>query len=57
MLNLFKDAFEWLLDKGIVTALLIVNLIYVLIFAAVMYILNWYHNKHYWSAEEESNLY
>lgn len=46
MLNLFKDAFEWLLEKGIVTALLIVNLVYVLIFAAVMYVLNWYHKNH-----------
>jgi len=46
MLNLFKDAFEWLLDKGIVTALLIVNLVYVLIFVAVMYALNWYHKNH-----------
>ena len=46
MLNLFKDAFEWLLEKGIVTALLIVNLVYVLIFDAVMYVLNWYHKNH-----------
>jgi len=46
MLSLFKDTFEWLLDKGIVTALLIVNLVYVLVFVAVMYVLNWYHKNH-----------
>jgi len=46
MINLFKEAFEWLLEKGIVTALLIVNLIYVLIFVIVMYVLNWYHKNH-----------
>ena len=46
MINLFKEAFEWLLEKGIVTALLIVNLVYVLIFAIVMYALNWYHKNH-----------
>ena len=46
MLNLFKSTFEWLLDKGIVTALLIVNLVYVLVFVVVMYILNWYHKNH-----------
>jgi hypothetical protein len=46
MINLFKEAFEWLLEKGIVTALLIVNLVYVLVFVAVMYVLNWYHKNH-----------
>jgi hypothetical protein len=46
MVNLFKDAFEWLLEKGIVTALLIINLIYIIIFAIVMYALNWYHKNH-----------
>ena len=46
MINLFKDIFEWLLDKGIVTAVLIINLIYALIFVIVMYALNWYHKHH-----------
>jgi hypothetical protein len=46
MVNLFKDAFEWLLEKGIVTAVLIINLIYIIIFAIVMYALNWYHKNH-----------
>jgi hypothetical protein len=46
MINLFKEAFEWLLEKGIVTAVLIMNLIYVLVFVALMYVLNWYHKNH-----------
>jgi hypothetical protein len=46
MINLFKEAFEWLLGKGILTAVLIMNLVYVLVFVVVMYILNWYHKNH-----------
>ena len=46
MINLFKESFEWLLEKGIVTAVLLMNLVYVLVFVVVMYILNWYHKNH-----------
>jgi hypothetical protein len=46
MINLFKEAFEWLLEKGIVTAVLLMNLVYVLVFVVVMYVLNWYHKNH-----------
>jgi len=46
MINLFKEAFEWLLEKGIVTAVLLMNLVYVLVFVALMYVLNWYHKNH-----------
>ena len=46
MINLFKDVFEWLLNKGLVTALLIVNLIYMAVCGIVMYALHWYHKHH-----------
>lgn len=46
MIELFKDAFEWLLSKGIITALLIVNGIYMAIMCIVLYIVHWWHKHH-----------
>jgi hypothetical protein len=41
-----KDIFRWLLNKGLMTATLIVNAIFYIVLAIMMYILNWYHKHH-----------
>ena len=46
MIELFKDAFDWLLSKGIISALLIVNGIYMALMAIAMYLVHLWHKHH-----------
>jgi len=46
MIELFKESFEWLLSKGIINALLIVNGIYMALMGIAMYIVHLWHKHH-----------
>lgn len=46
MIELFKDLFDWLLSKGLINALLIVNGIYMALMGLTMYLLHLWHKHH-----------
>lgn len=43
---MFREVFDWLLNKGVAAATLIINLIAYAVLAVAMAVLHWY-NKHH----------
>lgn len=43
---MFRQVFDWLLNKGVATAMLILNGIFYAVLAVAMAILHWYNKNH-----------
>ena len=43
---MIKQVFYWLLNKGVLVAALLINVISFVVLAIVLFILNWYHKNH-----------